>query len=115
MSSANNKCDMGGPVLLSLIGFQALLSADLSIVLDNLSIHRITIYGDIGSPCLMPLVGENKGVLVPFARMVISVVVMQNIIRLISFKGNLKYSKVSLIKLHSSLSNVFSRSIFRSM
>lgn len=105
ISLANNKCDMGGPVLLSLIGFQALLSTDFSIILDNLSMHRIKIY-DIGSPCLVPLVGEKNGVLVPFARMTISLVVIQDMIRLISFRGNLKISRVSLIKLYSNLSKL---------
>lgn len=111
ISSANSRCEIDGPMLLILIGFHLLLSTACSIFLDNIFIHRMKIYGDIGSPCRMPLVGEKKGVLISFARIIISLVVMHYIIRFINFCRRLKNYKDSLMKLHYIVSKAFSKSI----
>jgi hypothetical protein len=60
-SSAKNKWERRGPFLDKLTGFQTLLSTACKIACDRLSMHMTNRYGDRGSPCLRPLVGENEG------------------------------------------------------
>lgn len=56
-SSAKNRWESLGPVLEILIGSEFLRFTSLSIFLNSLFIHKMNSYGDIGSPCLMPLKG----------------------------------------------------------
>lgn len=69
-------------------------------------------YGDSGSPCLIPLVGWKKGEGCPFIRIEMEVVVMQDIMSVMILVGKLKKCKVSLMNPHSILSKAFSRSSF---
>lgn len=70
-------------------------------------------YGERGSPWWIPLVGLKKRVGAPLISIEIVDEVMHDIINLIKFVGKLKYMSVSLTKLHSSLSNIFSRFNFK--
>lgn len=63
----------------------------------------------------MPREGVKRGVGDPLKRIAMEVVDTHDIIREINLGGKLKKVKARLIKLHSIQSNVFSRSIFRSI
>ena len=52
------------------------------------SIHKMKMYGDKGSPCLMPLVGSKGSKAPPFTKMAVLGDVMQLIIILRIFGGN---------------------------
>lgn len=56
-SSVNNMCDILRLPLLMLVGNQSFLSTAISIVLDSLAIQIMNRYREMGSPCLIPLVG----------------------------------------------------------
>lgn len=61
-SSARNRCDSFGPFPAIFIGFHHLLWTALLMLFDKYSIHNIKIYGDIGSPCRIPLEGSKNSV-----------------------------------------------------
>jgi hypothetical protein len=72
-------------------------------------------YGDRGSPCLIPLDGEKFSRRSPFTKMERDEDEMQDIISSIQEEGKLKNWRVWRIKDHSRRSYTFSRSIFRAM
>lgn len=94
ISSANRRCDIDGPLGVTLIGFHFLFLIACSIFFDSMFMHRINIYGDIRSPCRISLEGEKKDVLVPLTNMVSLLVVIQGIIRLVIFPRKLKCTTV---------------------
>lgn len=52
--------------------------------------HRIKIYGDIGSPCRIPLEGEKLLVLSPFTKIEMEELLIQLIMSLEILGGNLQ-------------------------
>lgn len=52
--------------------------------------HSINMYVDNGPPCLIPLEGVKKGVLVPLINMATLMVVIKEIISWIVLEGNPK-------------------------
>lgn len=64
-------------------------------------------YGEIGSPCLIPLIGLKWEVCSPFTKIEIEEEEIQDIIRELSLGGTLKKERACLINLHSILSNAF--------
>lgn len=69
-SSAKNWWDIIGPNLLILMGSHFFPYTALSISLDSLSMHMMNMYGEMGSPCLIPLEGLKVIDLPPFTRIV---------------------------------------------
>lgn len=59
-------------------------------VLDNLSIHMMNVYGEIRSPFLIPVVGLEGVVFFLLIRMEIEVVVTQDMISLTRLGGKPK-------------------------
>lgn len=84
-SSAKNSCDSFGPDLLTFIGSYKLFWRSWLMLWASTSIHRIKMYGDIGSPWRIPLEGLKMSVLVPFTRTATELVQMQDIIRFTIF------------------------------
>lgn len=68
-------------------------------------------YGDIESPCLMPLDGSNQSIGEPLIKIAMEAEDMQLKISLIKSRGNWKNSRTSLMNPLSSYSYAFSRSI----
>lgn len=110
--SAKNRWDKGGLCLDILIGAHLPLSNCWFLLWERTSIQRINMYGEIESPCLIPLDGAKYSVLVPFTSIVVELVQIQDMMRLTIFFRKLKYWRVCFTKYHSILSNTFSKSIF---
>ena len=72
-------------------------------------------YGEMGSPYLIPLIGWNESSLLPLKSTTVDVLEMQLIIRLMILAGKPKCFNTILTKLHSKRFYAFSRSIFTTM
>lgn len=88
-SSAKNRSDRFGPFPAILIGFLHLLWTAL-LMFDKYSIHNIKIYGDIGSPCRIPLEGSKNYVRIPFTSIDTLLVVIHDMIMEDNLGGKLK-------------------------
>lgn len=59
------RCEKAKPLLDDLIGFHILLLHSSSISCPRKSIQKIKMYGDSGSPCLIPLEGQIRSKVPP--------------------------------------------------
>ena len=101
ISSAKNKCKRRTPAL-KFIGRISLSWTASSNLMDNLSKHRINIYGERGPPWRRPLLGITSGRGEPFHRIWNRVEEIIFMMRVTRVGGNWKNSRVSWIKDHSS-------------
>ena len=103
-SSAKKRCEKEGPLLEAFTGFHRPSSHFSWINRPRYSMHMMNMYRNRGSPCLIPLVGENDSKLPPLKRMEVVTVVMQLMIISMRLLGKLNMLNMFFIKLHSSLS-----------
>ncbi|KAF3629417.1 hypothetical protein FXO38_27699 [Capsicum annuum] len=89
------------------MGVQFFSLTSASIPLESLSIYMMKMYRDRGSPCLMPLDGLKKFILLPLTKIEIEEEVMHDRMSLARLSRIPKKKRVSFIKDHSSLSSFF--------
>lgn len=106
-SSAKKMCENFMPLLPTVVSFQEPVLTLSRIVAERYSRHKIKMYGDSGSPCLIPLEGEKGVEAWPMMMIVVPTEDTQDIIRSIRFLGKLKKERTLLMKPHSNLSSLF--------
>lgn len=92
------------------MGFQRRWSNAILILWESLSMHRMKMYRDKGSPRRIPLGEEKDGVALLLKRMDIVGVQIHDTMSLIIFKERLKNKSMSCIKDHSRRIKAFSKS-----
>ena len=69
MSSANMRCEIGSPPLFISIPFNMPLASKSCNMHERIFVQIMNMYGDHGSPCLIPQLGLNFSVGAPLTRM----------------------------------------------
>lgn len=90
------------------MGFQVQFAVLSWIRSPRHSRHNMKMYGDKGSPWRIPWEGLKAGSLPPLKISKTEVEEIQSMMMAMTFEGKLKYTRTSLIKLHSRQSKAFS-------